>query len=50
MATFTLSVEAIRRLGEIAGRWGVTRSAALDRLIRDAEMPRRAREMTGGDK
>jgi predicted transcriptional regulator len=36
----TLSPEAISRLDEIARRLGTTRSAAVERLVRGAEMPR----------
>jgi hypothetical protein len=36
----SLSPEAIARLAEIATRSGETRSGTVDRLIREAEMPR----------
>lgn len=37
---FSLSVEAIDRLREIAERSGCAESTVIDRLIRQAEMPR----------
>lgn len=36
----SLSPDAIARLAEIATRCGETRSGVVERLIRDAEMPR----------
>lgn len=40
MITVTLSREAIERLDEMARRTGRTRSATIEALVRDAEMPR----------
>jgi predicted transcriptional regulator len=37
----TLSLEARDRLDEMAERVGESRSAMVERLVRDAEMPRR---------
>jgi hypothetical protein len=36
----SLSTDAIARLAEIATRCGETRSGVVERLIREAEMPR----------
>ena len=36
----TLSPDAIARLDEMATRCGETRSGMVERLVRDAEMPR----------
>jgi len=36
----SLSTDALSRLAEIATRCGETRSGVVERLIRDAEMPR----------
>jgi hypothetical protein len=36
----SLSPEALARLAEIATRCGETRSGVVERLVRDAEMPR----------
>jgi hypothetical protein len=36
----SLSHDAIARLAEIATRCGETRSGVVERLVRDAEMPR----------
>ena len=36
----SLSPDAIARLAEIAARCGETRSGVVERLIREAEMPR----------
>ncbi len=36
----SLSPDAIARLSEIATRCGESRSAVVERLVRDAEMPR----------
>jgi hypothetical protein len=41
--THTAPPDVWARLDEIAERWGTTGSAAIQRLIREAEMPRRMR-------
>jgi hypothetical protein len=40
MITLTLTPEAIDRLEQIAERWGTTRSGAVERMIRETDMPR----------
>jgi hypothetical protein len=40
----SLSPEAIQRLGEIAARRGETKSGTVERLVREAEMPREIRK------
>jgi metal-responsive CopG/Arc/MetJ family transcriptional regulator len=40
VVALTMSVELIARLDEMAQRCCVTRSAMVERLVRDAEMPR----------
>lgn len=40
MVHLSLSPEAIARLAEIATRCGETRSGVVERLVREAEMPR----------
>jgi metal-responsive CopG/Arc/MetJ family transcriptional regulator len=42
----TLSPEAITRLDEIATRRGESRSAAVERLVREAVMPRAKGEIS----
>jgi|HubBroStandDraft_4_1064222.scaffolds.fasta_scaffold198428_2 hypothetical protein len=40
MITLTISNDARERLDVIADRLGVSRSAAVERLVREAEIPR----------
>jgi metal-responsive CopG/Arc/MetJ family transcriptional regulator len=39
----TLPPEIVERLDQIAARWGTTRSGAIARLTREAQMPREMR-------
>lgn len=41
MVTITLSPEELRRLDDMAARWGISRSAAIGRLVRETQKPRR---------
>ena len=43
LRTLSLSPDGWDRLDEIARRWGLSRSGAVERLIREATMPRELR-------
>ena len=43
LKTLSLSKESWGRLDEIARRWGISRSATVERLIHEAQMPRELR-------
>lgn len=40
MYSITLDDDEVKRLDEIAARWGTNRSAAIARLVREATLPR----------
>jgi hypothetical protein len=40
LRSFSLSPEAFDRIGRLAARWGMTRSATVERLAREAKLPR----------
>ncbi len=44
----TMAPEAWERIDAIAARWGTTRSGALQRLVREAPMPRPLPAPKGG--
>ncbi len=43
LLTLSLSKECRVRLDEIARRWGLSRSGAVDRMVREVQMPRETR-------